>query len=86
MATLLRQWATTKRYGNASTSEFTALAERLSGKDLDAFFRNWLFVKARPAATAQNGLAGLPRTSAPTDATRQILDNAKRYAEIHADR
>ena len=85
MATLLRQWATTKRYGNASTPEFTALAERLSGKDLDAFFRNWLFVKAA-SATAQNGLAGLPRTSAPTDATRQILDNAKRYAEIHADR
>ena len=78
MATLLRQWATTKRYGNASTSEFTALAERLSGKDLDAFFRNWLFVKARPAATAQNGLAGLPRTSAPTDAVRHSPTRATR--------
>jgi hypothetical protein len=32
-------------YANVSTPEFIALSERVSGQDLDAFFKAWLFTK-----------------------------------------
>jgi CubicO group peptidase (beta-lactamase class C family) len=33
-----------------TTEEFVALAERVSGQDLSAFFDEWLFIPARPAS------------------------------------
>jgi aminopeptidase N len=36
--------------GNVTTSQFVALAERVSGRRLDGFFRTWLFTPAKPAA------------------------------------
>jgi aminopeptidase N len=45
---LLRTWADQKRHGNATTDEFVALAEKLSGKDLDRLFEVWLFTPERP--------------------------------------
>jgi aminopeptidase N len=45
---LLRTWAATHRYGNGTTEEFTALAARLSGQDLDAFFTTWLRSAGKP--------------------------------------
>jgi aminopeptidase N len=36
------------RYGNAGTDEFIAVAEEVSGKDLDAFFDAWLFSERMP--------------------------------------
>ena len=49
MTTLLRTWA--KRYAGRSvtTSQFVALAEKVSGEDLDAFFTTWLEVEGKPA-------------------------------------
>ena len=49
MKALLRTWA--KRYARRSvtTSQFVALAERVSGEDLDAFFTTWLEVEGKPA-------------------------------------
>ena len=35
-------------HGNATTTEFTALAERISGQDLDAFFNAWLYTAGKP--------------------------------------
>ncbi|MFC4786703.1 M1 family metallopeptidase [Nocardioides sp. MAHUQ-72] len=52
---LLRTWLRTKARGNGSTEEFTALAERVSGEDLDGFFDAWLRDPGRPARTAANG-------------------------------
>ena len=46
---ILRRWAAEHQYGNASTSEFIALAESESGQDLDAFFAEWLFTPGKPA-------------------------------------
>jgi aminopeptidase N len=46
--TLLRTWAATHRYANASTADFIALAERVSGRDLEAFFRTWLYAARKP--------------------------------------
>ena len=45
---ILKTWARTHRHGNATTRQFTALAERISGRDLDAFFRVWLYTAGKP--------------------------------------
>jgi aminopeptidase N len=47
---LLRSWVAAHRYGNATTSEFTALAEKISGQHLDAFFRTWLWDVKKPTS------------------------------------
>lgn len=54
--TLLRRWTREHRWGNATIEQFEALAEQVSGQDLDSFFRAWLVDRQRPAATAANGL------------------------------
>jgi aminopeptidase N len=46
---ILRRWAQENEYGNVSTADFIALSERVSGKELDAFFKAWLYVPERPA-------------------------------------
>lgn len=46
---ILRRWATTKRYGNGTTRQFIRLAENVSGRELDPFFRTWLYTPAKPA-------------------------------------
>ena len=43
-------------HGTGTVEEFEALAEQVSGQDLDAFFTAWLRTGARPARTAANGL------------------------------
>jgi aminopeptidase N len=47
---ILRTWATEHRYGNATTAQFIDLAERVSGRQLDQFFRVWLYDKGRPSS------------------------------------
>ena len=47
---LLRSWYLQERYGNATTAEFVALAEQLSGRDLDGFFQAWLSSADKPPA------------------------------------
>jgi aminopeptidase N len=47
--TLLKAWAAEHRYGHVTTEEFVALAERLSGKNLDTLFDAWLFQPRKPA-------------------------------------
>ncbi len=41
-------WAVEKRDANATTTDFIAVAERISGKQLDDLFQAWLFGKVRP--------------------------------------
>ncbi len=47
---LLRRWVAAHRYGNATTAEFVALAERVSGQHLGAFFRTWLWDQKKPSS------------------------------------
>ncbi|MDI6098909.1 M1 family metallopeptidase [Actinoplanes sp. NEAU-A12] len=54
---ILRTWATEQRYGNATTAEFTALAEKISGKDLDALFQAWLYTPSKPVVAGTATLA-----------------------------
>ncbi|GAA5072509.1 aminopeptidase N [Thermocatellispora tengchongensis] len=47
---LLRDWAQENKYGNATTDQFIAMAEKVSGKDLDKLFQAWLFTPERPTS------------------------------------
>jgi aminopeptidase N len=49
---ILQTWARTHRDGNGSTKQFMALAERISGRQLDALFTAWLFTPRKPALPA----------------------------------
>ena len=53
--TVLRAWVDDHRYGNATTGDFIALAEQVSGEDLGSFFDAWLYADERPAQSADNG-------------------------------
>jgi aminopeptidase N len=46
---VLQQWTAAHRYGNATTAQFIALAEKVSGQDLGAFFHAWLYSTSKPA-------------------------------------
>jgi hypothetical protein len=46
---IFRQWYERFDGSDGSTADFTALAEEISGKDLDAFFQDWLFDLDKPA-------------------------------------
>ncbi|HLL67368.1 MAG TPA: M1 family metallopeptidase [Micromonosporaceae bacterium] len=50
--TTLRRWAELKQHGNARIEEFQALAEEVSGQDLEQVFTTWLFTPGRPDVTA----------------------------------
>jgi len=47
---LLRDWATTNRYGNVTTAQFVDLAEHESGQDLQSFFDVWLYDPDKPTS------------------------------------
>lgn len=59
MRTLLRTWAREHADGVVRTSQFVALAERVSGQDLDDFFRTWLYVAEKPARYADVRVAAV---------------------------
>ena len=64
---ILRAWAQRKAGGNGTTAQFIALAERISGEQLDGLFETWLFTAGKPAratATATSTIAGAPATAA----------------------
>ncbi|HET7533667.1 MAG TPA: M1 family metallopeptidase [Nocardioidaceae bacterium] len=46
--TILRRWAARNADGSVTTKDFRALAERVSGKQLDRLFRVWLYVPEKP--------------------------------------
>jgi hypothetical protein len=45
---LLRRWAQSNEGGNVATDDFIALAERVSGEQLDDLFEAWLFTPSKP--------------------------------------
>jgi aminopeptidase N len=47
---IMRDWARQHRYGNATTRQFIALAERDSGRSLRHFFDVWLFQPRKPTS------------------------------------
>ena len=61
--TLLREWNARHYHGNANSDDFKALAEEVSGKDLEAFFVDWLDTAWTPDRVADT--FPLPATSTP---------------------
>nr|MBA2555392.1 hypothetical protein [Geodermatophilaceae bacterium] len=47
---LLPAWSALRADGNVTTAQFMALAEHVSGQQLDQFFDDWLFTPAKPPA------------------------------------
>ena len=47
---IMRAWADQHRYGNVSTPQFIALAEQVTGQDLDNFFDVWLYRPEKPVS------------------------------------
>ncbi|WP_432874851.1 M1 family metallopeptidase [Kribbella sp. CA-245084] len=45
---VLKQWPTTYRHGNVSTQTFIRFVERLTHRDLGAFFHTWLYQPGKP--------------------------------------
>jgi aminopeptidase N len=45
---ILRAWVSEHLYGNATTADFIAIAERESGLELDRFFEVWLYREGKP--------------------------------------
>jgi aminopeptidase N len=63
---IVRDWHASKSGGNGTTPEFIALAEQISGQQLDDLFDAWLFTAGRPELPAAE--AAKARATAP-DAT-----------------
>ena len=53
--TVLQRWVSDNRHGHGTRATFQALAEEVSGEDLDGFFDAWLS-SGRPEDTVENGL------------------------------
>ena len=45
---IIRAWYSENKFSNVTTQDFIALAERVSGQQLDQFFQVWLFEEGRP--------------------------------------
>jgi aminopeptidase N len=48
MLRVLREWTQGHRYGSGDIEEFIALAEGISGRNLDRFFQRWLYRRGKP--------------------------------------
>lgn len=46
---VLRAWAQRNRYGVVTTNDLVRLAERISCRQLDPLFTNWLYTRGKPA-------------------------------------
>jgi aminopeptidase N len=47
---VLKTWTAEHRQGNATTAQFIALCERISGQDLSNFFQVWLYTPSKPTS------------------------------------
>ncbi|HEU5471996.1 MAG TPA: M1 family metallopeptidase [Actinophytocola sp.] len=61
---LLRDWPTAKRYSDATTAEFIAMAEAVSGQQLDELFDTWLFTAGKPEVGPNGAVAARTATVA----------------------
>ncbi len=71
-ATTVRRWARENRNGLVTTPEFIALAEQVSGRQLDRFFRRWLFTPTRPAVAPAMRSRAAGAASTPPVAKAQL--------------
>ncbi|WP_197320561.1 M1 family metallopeptidase [Saccharomonospora sp. NB11] len=79
---ILRTWLDTYRGGDATLADFVALAEEVSGTELDELFDTWLFTKGKPEI-GPNGAE--VRTTAVTEpeSFREIAFTHEQLAKHH---
>ncbi len=81
---IVRRWAA-QRDGHGTTPEFIALAERISGQQLDEFFDVWLFTGEKPAspdaADAAASRAAASADDKASDFARQWLAKTSEQLE-----
>jgi aminopeptidase N len=65
---IIRGWAATKSGGNATTEEFIAFAEQVSGQQLDELLTTWLFTPGKPWLAGSADSAAALSTQAGTSA------------------
>ncbi len=71
---ILRTWAATRRGDSVTTPEFISLAERISGRSLDALFQAWLFSPTRPELPTPPGAAtGTLKTPVPSPVIDRLM-------------
>ena len=77
---LLQRWARSQAGGNVTTDDFIALAEQISGEDLDDLFDAWLFGTDRPdvdAAALRSADNGKGKDNAP----KQVRAMLERFGQ-----
>ena len=74
---LTQRWMTRYAYGNATTRQFVDLAERISGQNLDPFFRVWIYTPSKPAVLEEAPAA------ARTSASASVRDQVQRMRARH---
>jgi aminopeptidase N len=62
---ILKTWARQHKYGTATTRQFIALSEKVSGKQLDDLFRTWLYTAGKPAVGPNGESATRTATAKP---------------------
>ena len=67
---LLARWTARQSGGNVRTEEFVALAERVSGEQLDAFFTAWLNTPEKPSSLPE---ATALRAASPLALEKQLV-------------
>jgi aminopeptidase N len=76
---ILQTWAASKSGGNGITEQFTALAEEISGQQLDDLFDLWLFTDTKPPPEAVSGGSAARSISSGARAQGESwLDDAQR--------
>jgi aminopeptidase N len=76
---ILRTWAAKKKDSTATTEKFVALAERISGQQLDELFTTWLYTKGKPevgpngATTAARSVTVRPKSYDRIEQTHGLL-------------
>ncbi|PRY33561.1 M1 family metallopeptidase [Pseudosporangium ferrugineum] len=74
---ILRTWVAEHRYGNATTEQFIALSEKVSGLQLDELFRTWLYTPSKPVLASGFARAAsapvAPESWAQIERTHELL-------------
>jgi hypothetical protein len=71
---LVKRWTTIHAGGNVTTPQFIALAERVSGQDLDDFFTTWLYTPSKPSSLSESS-----RTRSKTSSSVRQAEQRARH-------
>ncbi|HEU5471997.1 MAG TPA: M1 family metallopeptidase [Actinophytocola sp.] len=80
---ILQSWTATHRYGDATTAEFIALAEQVSGQQLDELFSTWLFTRGKPAVGPNGAVAARLAPATEPKSYRKISETYELMARAH---